>query len=68
MANLIHSVSRSIRNQDETTPLYVTLTSSTGNGATVKGVTMNKNVILKAVLSDDPTVINEFAIQVKDII
>jgi len=58
----------SLRNQDGTTTLYATLTVSTRNGATVKGVTMNKNVILKAVLSDNSTVFDEFIIQVKGII
>ena len=62
------SATWSLRNQDGTTTLYATLTASTGNGATVKGVTMNKNVILKAVLSDNSTVFNEFVILVKGII
>lgn len=62
------SATWSLRNQDGTTTLYATITASTGNGATVKGVTMNKNVILKAVLSDNSTVFNEFVILVKGII
>ena len=62
------SATWSLRNQDGTTTLYATLTASTGNGATVKGVTMNKNVILKAVLSDNFAVFNEFVILVKGII
>lgn len=62
------SATWSLRNQDGTTTPYATLTSSTGNGATVKGVSINKYIILKAVLSDDSTVFNEFVIQVKGII
>lgn len=58
----------SLRNQDGTGTLYATLTSSTGNGATIKGIMMYKNVILKAVLSDDSAVFKEFVIQVKGIL
>lgn len=61
----------SIRNQDGTTTAYATITSSTGNGATVKASSnssyVNKYVVLKATLSDDPAVFAEFTIQIKSL-
>lgn len=60
----------SIRNQDGTTsPVYATITTSTGNGATIKANSsssyVNKYIVLKATLSDDETVFNEFSVQLK---
>ena len=58
------SVVWSIRNQDGTSTLYANITATTGNSATVTaGNTLNKYVILKAALSDDPTVFKEFTIR-----
>lgn len=62
----------SIRNQDGTTsPAYATITTSTGNGATIKANSsssyVNKYVVLKATLSDDDTVFKEFSVQLKSL-
>ncbi len=62
----------SIRNQDGTTsPAYATITTSTGNGATIKANSsstyVNKYIVLKATLSDDETVFNEFSVQLKSL-
>lgn len=65
------SVVWSIRNQDGTSTAYATITASTGNSATVKAASnssyVNKYVILKAVLSDDDSVFNEYIIQIKSL-
>ncbi|SFG92415.1 hypothetical protein SAMN05660649_03145 [Desulfotomaculum arcticum] len=65
------SVVWSIRNQDGTSTAYATITASTGNSATVKAASnssyVNKYVILKAVLSDDDSVFNEYTIQIKSL-
>ncbi|WP_276624489.1 hypothetical protein [Syntrophomonas wolfei] len=62
----------SIRNEDGTTsPAYATITASTGNGATIKANSsssyVNKYVVLKATLSDDEAVYNEFSVQLKSL-
>lgn len=61
-----------IQNQDGTTAsAYATITSSIGNGATVKASSnvshINKYAILSATLSDDPAVFKEFIIKVKSL-
>jgi hypothetical protein len=61
----------SIKNQDGTTTAYATITSSTGNGATVKATSnssyVNKYVVLTATLSDNSAVFAEFTIQIKSL-
>ena len=66
------SVEWSVRNQDGTTsPAYATITTSTGNSVTIKGNSsstyVNKYIVLKATLSDDPTVFKEFTVQLKSL-
>ena len=67
------SVVWNIWNQDGTiASAYATITSYTGNGATVKASNnvshINKYAILKATLSDNSAVFKEFTIQVKSLI
>ncbi|MBK5242050.1 hypothetical protein [Clostridium sp.] len=67
------SVVWSVRNQDGTTTTpYLTITTSTGNGATVKATSnsayINKYAILKATISDDATLFKEFIIQIKSLL
>jgi len=62
-----------IRNQDGTTsPLYATITTSTGNSVTIKGNSsstyVNKYIVLKATLSDDEAVFKEFIVQLKSLL
>ena len=62
-----------ICNQDGTiVSAYATITTSTGNGATVKASSnisyISKYVVLKATLSDDSAVFKEFTIQLKSLI
>lgn len=66
------SVVWSVRNQDGTTsPAYVSITTSTGNGVTIKAISSstyaNRYIVLKATLSDDVTVFKEFTVQVKNL-
>ena len=60
-----------IYNQDGTaSPTYVTITTSTGNSATIitnSSTYASKYVVLKAMLSDDATVYKEFMIQLKSL-
>ncbi len=62
----------SISNQDRTTIPYATITSTTGNGATIKAASssayLNKYVVLKATLSDDEAVYKEFTVRLKSLI
>ena len=66
------SVVWSVRNQDGTTsPAYVSITTSTGNGVTIKAISTstyaNRYIVLKATLSDDETVFKEFTVQLKNL-
>jgi len=62
-----------IRNQDgSTSPVYATITTSTGNSVTIKGNSsstyINRYIVLRATLSDDAAVYKEFIVQLKSII
>jgi hypothetical protein len=62
---LDQSVQWSLRNQDNSTPVMGSITTSTGNSVTVKaGTHLGKSLILSAALSSDPTIINEKTIQI----
>ena len=66
------SVVWSVRNQDGTTsPAYTSITTSTGNSVTIKAISTstcaNKYIVLKATLSDDVAVYNEFTVQLKNL-
>ncbi len=58
----------SIRNQDDTTPVMATITSSTGNSVTVSAGSQSsyvgKYIVLKAALTEDASVIAEFTIRI----
>jgi len=66
------SVVWSVRNQDGTaSPVYASITTSTGNSVTIKANTSstyaNRYIVLKATLSDDETVFKEFTVQLKNL-
>jgi hypothetical protein len=66
------SVQWSMRNQDNSTPIMVSITASTGNSATVKignqSSYVSKYIDLSATLTGDPSIIIEKSIQIKSLI
>jgi hypothetical protein len=65
------SVQCSLRNQDNSTPIMGSITTITGNSATVQAGNSssyyNKYIVLSAVLTSDPTITIEKTIQLKSL-
>jgi hypothetical protein len=68
---LDQSVQWSLRNQDNSTPIMGSITTTTGNSATVQAGNSssyyNKYIVLSAVLTSDPTITIEKTIQLKSL-
>lgn len=59
------SVQWGLRNQDQTTPVKGSMTTSTGNSVTVKAGSLSADIVLSASLSSDSTIIIEKTIQIR---